>query len=419
MRTFGVPLTGLLVLALALMAPSARAQEDQGGMGLDLSGEDTSQSEQEAPPAGETQPGSIGLDLSGDTSSTDLLPRVVLLGLHTPERAGAAMASKWLRGLYTAIRTNDQWVLSAPLKEVREKLADGYTEALRCGEASCLAEPADTLEADLLVTARLALEDGGWTFRLWTYDRDRKAVETDELTGRSPRDAKFQKAAAELLAQRIQGLARKRAILQVKVNVPQAVARLGERMLGVGNVEVNVAPGEANLIVEAEGFSSFAKTITLRPGEKNTVDVYLELSGPPPDSPPSEVVAEATKEQKAPSGPTILSRPALYTAVIGVLAIGAGVMVGQQAKEIASRAADADGDGIADITRRERLQGRDKANLSTALVASGAAVAGGSALWLVLMPTRSEPTKPVAPSRASGGASSGSTSLQLILGGSF
>ena len=245
-------------------------------MGLDLSG-DTSQPEQETPAAGEEQPGSIGLDLSGDTVNTELLPRVVLLGLDTPERAGAAMASKWLRAFYVAIQTNDQWVLSSPLKEVRERLADGYAAALRCGEASCLAEPADTLEADLLVTSRLALEDDGWTLRLWTYDRDRKQVETDVLTGRSPRDAKFQKAGAELLAQRIQGLARKRAILQVKVNVPQAVARLGDRMLGAGNIEVNVAPGEANLIVEADGFSSFAKTITLKPGEKNTVDVYVEL----------------------------------------------------------------------------------------------------------------------------------------------
>ena len=30
------------------------------------------------------------------------------------------MASKWLRAFYVAIQTNDQWVLSSPLKEVRE-----------------------------------------------------------------------------------------------------------------------------------------------------------------------------------------------------------------------------------------------------------------------------------------------------------
>ena len=110
----------------------------------------------------------------------------MLLGLDTPERAGAAVAGRWLKGLYVAARSNEQWVLSSPLKQVREKLGGGYAAALSCSQAACLAEPAGTLEADLLVTSRLALEDGGWTFRLWTYDRDRNKVETDMVTGRSP-----------------------------------------------------------------------------------------------------------------------------------------------------------------------------------------------------------------------------------------
>jgi hypothetical protein len=417
MRTFGLPLTGLLALALGLAAPSARAQ---GEMGLDLSGSDTSQSdstESAETPSGEEQPGAIGLDLSGEVANSELLPRVVLLGLDTPERAGAAVGARWLRGLYVAIRSNEQWVLSSPLKEVREKLGDGYAAALRCGQASCLAEPAESLDADLLVTARLALEDDGWTLRLWTYNRDRNKVETDVLTGRSPRDVKFQKAGAELLAQRIKGLAQKRATLAVKVNVPQAVVRLGERTLGVGSIEARVAPGESNLIVEADEFTSYAKTITLKPGEKNSVEVYLESSGAAPDS-PSEVVAEAAKKRESPSGPTVFSRPALYTAVVGVLAIGAGVMVGMQAKKIANRAPDADGNGIADITRGERIDGQKQANLSTALLAGGAAVAGGSALWLIVMPTRSEPAK-AAPSVVPGGTSGSTTAVHLFFGGSF
>jgi hypothetical protein len=415
MRISGVPLSALLVLALA--SPPALAQEEQGGMGLDLSGSDTAQEQEEAP-TGEAQPGAIGLDLSGETSNAELLPRVVLPGLDTPERAGAALAPRWLKALYVAIRSNDQWVLSAPLKEVREKLGDDYAAALRCGEASCLAGPADSLEAELLVTARLALEDDGWTLRLWTFDRDRNTVETDALLGRSPRDAKFQKAGAEMLAQRIRGLARPRAILQVKVNVPQAVVRLGEKTLGVGNIEsARVAPGEQNLIVEADEFPPYAKTLTLKPGETNTVDVYLESSGPAPDS-PSEVVAETTRKQEGPSQPTVFARPALYTVLVGVLAMGAGVMVGQQAKAIANRAPDADGNGIADITRAERLQGRDKANLSTALVASGAAVAGGSVLWLVLVPTRSEPAK-ASPAMTPGATGGANTSVHLLVGGNF
>ncbi|MFL5346293.1 MAG: PEGA domain-containing protein [Hyalangium sp.] len=420
MRIFGLRLTGLITLSLMMVAPSARAQ--QGGMGLDLS--DTSQSDsnenQETPAAGEEQSGGIGLDLSGETVNSELLPHVVLLGLDTPERAGAAVAVRWLKGLYLSARSNDQWVLSSPLKEVREKLGDNYAAALRCAEASCLAEPAETLEADLLVTARLALEDEGWTFRLWTYDRDHNKVEMDVVTGRSPKDVKFQKAGADLLAQRLKGLARQRAMLSVKVNVPQAVVRLGEKTLGVGSIERRVPPGEAELIVEADEFTPYKKTVTLKPGEKSSVEAYLESSGPAPDS-PTELVAEATKKQEKPSAPTVFSRPALYTAVVGVLAMGAGVMVGMQAKKVANRAPDADGNGIADITRKERIDAQNQANLATALTAGGAAVAGGSVLWLVLMPTRSEAPKSVAPVVAPGGASSAtpSTALHLILGGSF
>ncbi|KFE71246.1 hypothetical protein [Hyalangium minutum] len=413
MRTSGVPLLALLVLALA--APPALAQQDQGGMGLDLSGGDTSQEQDTS--TGEEQPGPIGLDLSGDTAGAELLPRVVLLGLDTPERAGAALAPRWLKALYVAVRTNDKWVLTAPLKEVREKLGNDYAAALRCGEASCMAGPAESLEADLLVTTRLALEDDGWTLRLWVFDRDHNKVETDSVSGRSPRDAKFQKAGADLLARKVRELAKPRAILQVKVNVPQAVVRLGDRTLGVGNVEARVAPGEVNLIVEADEMAPYSKTLTLKPGEKNPVSVYLEASGPAPDS-PTEVAAGATKRNEGSSKSTVFRRPALYTMVLGVIAMGAGVMVGMQAKKIADRAPDADGNGIADITRAERLQGRDKANLSTALVSGGAAVAGASALWLFIMPTRSEPAKGT-PSVVSGTTPGASTSIHLLVGGSF
>ncbi len=386
-------------------------------MGLDLSDSPQSEGTDAQDASEEEQPAGMGLDLSGETSNSELLPRVVLLGLDTPERAGAAMASRWLRGLYGAARSNEQWVLSAPLKEVRQRLGDGYGAALRCAEPSCLAEPADTLEADLLVTARLALEDEGWTLRLWTFDRDRNKVEVDAVTGRNPRDAKFQKAGAELLAGRLKSAARPRAVLKVNVNVPQAVVRLGERTLGVGGVEARVAPGEHSLIVEADEFTPYAKTVNLPAGEKTTVEVYLESAGPAPDS-PSEVVAEATRKSAGPSSPTVFGRPALYTAVVGVLAVGAGAFVGMQAKKIADRAPDADGNGIADITRAERIDGQNKANLSTALMAGGAAVAGGSVLWLVLVPTRGEPPK-AAPTVAPGAASGGTTGLHLVVGGSF
>jgi hypothetical protein len=421
----GPSLSGLITLSLLLVAPVAGAQQ---GMGLDLSGSDSSQSDSsqsdtqdtdtsDTAAPGEDPSGGIGLDLSGGSSNSELLPRVVVLGMDTPERAGAAVAVRWLRGLFTVARSNDQWVLSVPLKEARERLGDGYAPALRCTEASCLAQPADLLGADLLVTSRLALEDGGWTFRLWTYDRDRNTVEADSVTGRSPRDVKFQKAGAALLAQRLQGLARKRATLAVKVNMAQAVVRLGDKTLGSGSLERNVPPGDSTLVVEADGFTSYNKPVSLKPGEKTSVEVYLEASGPAPEG-PSDVVAEDSGPSGGESKPSIFKRPALYTAVVGVVAMVAGVAVGMQAKQIADRAPDTDGNGIANITRQERLDVKSKANLSTMLVTGGAAVAGGSALWLVLMPTRSEAKATVVPG-ADSPAPASSTAIHLLLGGSF
>src|SRR5690349_2439113 len=106
MRRTGLPLTGLLTFSLVLLAPLAGAQQGQGGMGLDLSGSDSSPSnsteKQGAPAGGGEQAGSIGLDLSSDAGSSDLVPRIVVLGLDTPERAGAAVAGRWMKGLYTS-----------------------------------------------------------------------------------------------------------------------------------------------------------------------------------------------------------------------------------------------------------------------------------------------------------------------------
>jgi hypothetical protein len=98
--------------------------------------------------------------------------------------------------------------------------------------------------------------------------------------------------------------------------------------------------------------------------------------------------------------------------------VGAGVIVGQGAKKVGARALDADGNGIADITRQERLSAQRQANLSTALVAGGAAAAGASLVWLVLVPTRGEAPQG-ASAMAPGSGGGGSTSLHLFVGGSF
>ncbi|MFY0563903.1 PEGA domain-containing protein [Archangium lansingense] len=416
MRTPVVYVAGLLALALA--SGPARAQE--GGLGLDLSGDSSTQSNEQSEDSGEGTPqdaGNLGLDLSGGTAGADLQPRFALVGLDTPERAGAAAAKRWVGWLQSvALRTGRVVKVSDPAG-AREQLASDYASALRCEEPSCLSGPAETLDADLLTTARLALEDGGWTLRLWTYDRDRGVVETDVVQGRKPTDSNFIREAGTVLSKRVTELARPRSMLKVSSNVSQAVVRVGERMLGVGNVEVKLPPGEVQLFVEADEYSTYTKTLTLVPGETLEVAARLELNGPAPDGPPAEAVASAKKKssRKSSGGPSLFSRPAFYTTVLGLAAVGAGVAMGMG---LQGKVQDANGDGVMDLSRTEYLALRQQSMLSTALMAGGGAVAGGSLLWLVVVPARSEPvSSSVAP--VSSGKGTSSTALHFVIGGSF
>lgn len=397
---------------------------------MDLSGDSqkpeaspsSSESATESPgdaPAMTLDPEALGgLDLRGDVPSAELLPRWVLIGLETTDKTGAAAAKSWLATLVRAARDTKQVALGASFKDVKERLAGGYDAALRCAEAACMAESADTLDAELLVTARLAREGKQWALHLWTYDKDHNTVAEDVLTGRNPRDAKFLRSAGEAVAKRVQELGRQRAKLKVSVNVPQAVVRLGDKTLGVGNIEARLPPsGEVKVSVEADEYSSFSKTVTLNPGETVTVDARLELNGPAPDGPPQdEALKVAAKKKSGPSKPSIFKRPALYTAVVGLAAVGVGVAMGLQAKSVNDRARDANGDGVLDVTRREVQDAQSKASLATILMAGGGVVAGGSLVWLAVVPTQSAP-KPSVTGASGKGASS--TAVHFFAGGSF
>jgi hypothetical protein len=390
MHTPVVYVAGLLALVLA--AGPARAQE-QGGLGLDLSDDSNTQAQ-----------------------DADLQPRFALVGLDTPERAGAAVANRWVELLQeAALRTGRVARASSPA-EVREQLASDYASALRCEEASCLSGPAETLDVDLLTTARLALEDEGWTLRLWTYDRDRGVVETDVVTGRKPNDNNFLREAVAVLSRRVTELARPRSLLKVSSNVPQAVVRVGERMLGVGNVEAKLPPGEVQLVVEADDYAPYTKKLSLAPGGTQEVAVRLELEGPAPDGPPADAEAAVKKPgRKSSAGPALLLRPALYTAAVGLVAVGAGLAMGLS---LQGKVQDADGDRVLDISRLDYLALRRQSMASTALMAGGGALAGGSLLWLLIVPARSEPVSSPGAS-VSQGTGSSAMALHLVIGGSF
>jgi len=397
--------SSVALLALSLWVHPAWGQSPDG-LGLNLSA-DTSAQEQDNP--------DMGLDLRDNDPKTELMPRFVLLGLDTPERAGAQQSSVWLKALVRGAMSSGMVALGANFKETRERLAEGYNAAVRCSQAACLAEPVESLEADLLTTARLSLEDAGWTLRAWTYDRDKRVVHEDVVTGRNPKDAAFQKEAAAKLSNRMMMLARPRSVLKVSVNVPQAVVKVGERILGVGNVEARLPPGTAQLEVSADEYGTFTRTLNLKPGAREAVSVRLEISGATPEGPGDEAVAAGVSGRRS-GGPSFFKRPALYTALAGLAAVGVGAVLGMGAKDVESRAGDANGDGIFDVSRKERLDAQAQANLATALIAGGGVVAAGSVVWLVVVPTHRAAS---ATSLEPGGGGGASSALHFVVGGSF
>ncbi len=405
-------LSGALLLALLALAPApARAQ---GGFGLDLSGDSTPQAPLEQGEEPPPDSGSLGLDLSSGPNA-ELQPRLAYVGLDTPERAGAAVSKRWVGWLQSAAFRTGRVVRAADPAETRKQLGAEYAALVRCQEAECMKAAADTLDADLLTTSRLALEDDGWTLRLWTYDRDRGVVETDTVTGRKPADSAFIREAGTVLARRVTELARPRALLKVTCNVSQAVVRVGERMLGVGSVEAKLPPGEVQLIVEADDYTPSTRTLTLVPGETKEVAVRLELNGPSPEGPGLDAVANLKSSRKKSSGPSVFSRPALYTTVLGLAAVGAGVALGMGLRDV-GQATDAE--GVRQITRTEYLAAQRKDALATALMAGGGAVAAGSLVWLIVVPARSEPvSSSVAP--VAGAPASPGMALHFVFGGSF
>ncbi|HSP79564.1 MAG TPA: hypothetical protein VLQ93_13595, partial [Myxococcaceae bacterium] len=268
MRTPFVFVAGLLALLLAAGPASAQ------GFGLDLSDETTSTPEEDSDAAESDisntempDTGSLGLDLSGGMpAAVDLQPRFVLLGLEAPRRTPAKAVKRWQGWLEGVARRTGRVAVNRTVQDAEQTLGSDHASALRCAEASCFAEPADMLEADLVTTASLSRQGRSWTLRMWTYDRDRGVVEEAVVTGRSPRDSRFIREAGTTLGRRLTELARPRSLLKVSVNAPQAVVRAGERMLGLGNVEARLAPGEVALTVEAEDYQTFTRTVTLAPG---------------------------------------------------------------------------------------------------------------------------------------------------------
>ncbi|MDQ3262261.1 MAG: hypothetical protein M3Y59_01170 [Myxococcota bacterium] len=356
-----------LAVITLLCGPPAWAQE--GGLGLDLTAE-------EAPAAAEPAPASLGLDLT--EPSVELRPTLAIApfeleesALDSDEELAIWLQTKLVDG---ATRSGAYAKVIGP-EEVTQTLGTAAEALAVCTQADCLGEAADTLEVERLMIGRIRRDADGAKLVLWGHRREAQDTAEQEipLTGEGLASAWTALRPAYRV---VEGLSVKLVELTVQPSVDQAESRLGRRLLGPGQRKDLVPDGVHTLEVTAQGYLPHQQELTLTAGGQQTVEVTLQPV-------PKRTVAAASP-RSGPPPPAILTRPGLYVAAIGVVALGIASGLGASVAAAQAGAVDANGDGVIDITRAEMLGARRNANTANVLFVAGGLAAVGGGTWLVL-----------------------------------
>jgi len=389
-----------LLVALALLPVFAYAQDaqpEEGGLGLDLSSP--------PPPAGE-----------------DFRPSLAVVGILPETEDEADVASAVASALAQATRKRNTFNPVVAPDQARSSLGDGYADAIKCAEASCLETLGNNLDVERLLLGRLGREGKRFKLELLVYARGLGTLERASVEGRTKNEVN--RRARSALAPLLEKVADSLALLKLKTNLSGATVTLGERELGVGSMEKRVPTGTFTLKVAAPEYAPFEEEVRLAPGA--TLEVEATLRELPANRAPPQVV-EALKPSSpevgaktSSRGGGVLTRPGLYVAVAGLAALGTGIALGLQVQAVAQRTRDANRDGLLDVTRAELLNAYNTAPYANGLMAAGGALTAGGALWFFLTPTPAPVAAPPPPSsEPSASRSPVPAGLRIGVGGAF
>ena len=330
-------------------------------------------------PAADANPAAnLGLDLSTDT--VDRRPPLAFIGVTAP--AEDLELASWLEGGLSGVAQklgSFKAVLSAA--DVRDRMGEGYQALVKCGEAQCLEDAGEALEAERLLRVELLRDGDSAKARIVTFARGEASAQSREVPISRMKKNDVLKALSGPYKEALAALGTTLAELKVTANVP-AVVTLGRRTLGMAPRDDMVPAGKQPLEVSADGFLADKRELSLSPGQVEEVSVRLaavQLARDLPDEP-------VKKKAPGPMLSGIWTRPGLYVAAAGLVAAGVGLAFGASAMGIQARATDANGDGILDITRAEALSARNSALAADLLVGAGAAMAVGGGIWFFITP---------------------------------
>lgn len=365
----------------------------------------------------------LGLDLTEPSTPAEFKPALAILGVvpvpASPEEAALlnSRAGSVNIALLPAAMQDEPFSRVMSEEDAKAALGADFEKLQKCVAVECLEEIAQKLDVDRVITGQLTQSGGETKLSLIGYDRGLKQLFNAEaesaekamkkqlrgfsgLGGKSQaqKDREFLSRTNGPVYALIGNLKTALGAIDVRSYEPDVEVSFNGRKAGRGNFVKYVAAGDYAVHAESPSVLPFDTKVTVESAK--TAEVALTLVARPKANP-----AVTAAERPSNSSP-IYTRPGLYVALAGAVALGVGAMLGSNAKGIERRATDGDGDGILDITRAEANNAKSSGMLGTILMGAGGAAVAGGVVWMFVAPgTASSKTVdgPVVEPEGSGG----------------
>lgn len=354
-----------LLASLLLVASSALAQEFE----LDLSG-GTEEKQPEVP--------------------AELRPTIGVLSVKAAdkEEVSASRARQLEAELLKTLEQGEKFSTIVSPGTAKVMLGAEYAAADACVDYACFEGVAKKLKVHRLVRLTVQKQGAGSLVTMTGWDPGFNEVlvvsqESGEkaeksflgVAGKSQaqKDKEFIKKMQGFIGQVQKTLSIANGKIVVDNAEPTAAVLVDGVESGTGSVEIIAQRGNRTVKVTGQGYSPFAQSVTIEPGQ--TVEVKVSLVA---------IAIEPVKIEKpveeAQGG--IFTKPGLYLAVVGAIAVGAGIAFGQSAQGVKTKL-EAGGDPVG-VTRAEAKQAPANAMLANVLVGAGSAAVAGGVTWIVL-----------------------------------
>jgi hypothetical protein len=345
----------------------------------------------------------LELDLSGDDRPAvpaELRPTVAILSVKADdkEEVSASRARQFEAELVKTMQQGESFQTVIDPSGARLGLGADFAKADACADYTCWEAAAKKLKVHRLVRLTVAKHNAGSMVTMYGWDPGFNEVLVVSQESGEKAEKVFLGVQGKTQAQKdkeflrkmsgfINQLQRTMSVGNGKIVIdnadPSAVVTVEGTEGCVGSCELIAQRGSRTVKVTAAGYKPFSQNVTIEPGTQ--VDVKVQLVAIPIEVTTVKVV-EQPKE-------SVFARPGLYVALIGAVAVGTGIALGQSAQGVKTKLG-AGGDPVG-VTRTEAKAAPTNALLANILVGVGSAAVVGGVTWIIVTLPPPPPTVPV------------------------